>query len=227
MNREKWNQLPKNLLPLALFALFFLPSVLQNLERTNETIDLFNSPDTYLFTLFGNSIITLTTLLALFKVQKIPLKDSGLRIPSYRAILSIPLYLFTLFIGSILISLVVAQFFPEHLNQNKVPFHTPKLIPLLLLTMLSVGYTEELFFRGYLLFSFEKWMPPILATLLSAILFSLGHAYQGLAAIPGTFLLGILLTGIRKHSDSLHIVAITHGLYNFLLVLHPLLFIQD
>lgn len=99
-------------------------------------------------------------------------------------------------------------------------FTNYKIIPLLLLTCLITGYTEEIFFRGYLLSLLEKeGAGKIPALLISSLLFSAGHGYEGLPGILFSFLSGVILSLLFYSKRNLHSLSLGHGLYNFLSLL--------
>ena len=60
------------------------------------------------------------------------------------------------------------------------PRASASLIPLFLASSMSTGYCEELFFRSYLLRRLgQVGLPPKWAAIVSALIFGLGHGYQG------------------------------------------------
>jgi hypothetical protein len=96
----------------------------------------------------------------------------------------------------------------------------PIIYPPLLITCLTIGYYEELFFRAYLLGEFARGranMIPVVTA--SSLLFAAGHGYQGITGFAGTFLIGLFLSYRFLRHRSLHEVAIGHGLYNCAAVL--------
>ncbi len=94
-------------------------------------------------------------------------------------------------------------------------FNRPELAPLVLISSLTVGYREEIFFRAYLLTRLQtRGAPTAAAIAASALLFSVGHVYQGIAAAVFAALMGALLAIVWFRTRSLHGIAIAHGLYN-------------
>lgn len=61
---------------------------------------------------------------------------------------------------------------------------------LFLLVSLSAGIWEELLYRGFLIWFFAPWLGAPGSAALAAIIFGLGHAYQGTSGILRTGLLG-------------------------------------
>jgi membrane protease YdiL (CAAX protease family) len=91
------------------------------------------------------------------------------------------------------------------------------LLPLALFCLVS-GYREELFFRSYLITELEPFGKKT-AILIGSLLFSLGHAYQGIGAIAVTALIGVFLGWLFLKTRNAHIISLAHGLYNFLVLL--------
>lgn len=84
-------------------------------------------------------------------------------------------------------------------------------------SLLSVGYMEELFFRSYAIRRLEELgLSPQLAVLLSAVLFSLGHVYQGARGLLFALLAGLLLGYLFSRVRRIHPLAVGHGVYNYL-----------
>ncbi len=84
----------------------------------------------------------------------------------------------------------------------------------LLYMWISAAFGEELLFRGYAFFQFQKIFGDKkgLIVLLSAVLFSLPHLYQGLSGLIMTFLFGIAFALIYSKYQNIWINIIIHGL---------------
>lgn len=94
-------------------------------------------------------------------------------------------------------------------------FSRPEILPLVVLSSVAVGYREEIFYRSYLFTrATELRVPPAATIVGSSLLFAVGHLYQGIAGFVVTALLGAVLGLFYHRSQSLHAVAIGHGLYN-------------
>ena len=88
-------------------------------------------------------------------------------------------------------------------------------IPILVVTLLTVGYVEELFFRTYLIFRFRQLgLDRLKTVVLSALLFSVGHGYQGAVALFFAFVAGLILGALWYRHPHLHAFAVGHTLYN-------------
>jgi len=88
-------------------------------------------------------------------------------------------------------------------------------IPLAVAFGLVAGYREEFFFRAYMLRRLEQFGFPMgLSVVVSTLLFSAGHVYQGPLGLATAVGLGILFATVYLKRRSLHVIALSHGLYN-------------
>jgi len=78
----------------------------------------------------------------------------------------------------------------------------------------AVSINEEQVFRGYGYDIWSKAIGPIGATVFLGGLFTLGHRPKTLAAASGYFTMALLLTELRKHSNSLAIPIGYHWSWN-------------
>ena len=93
-------------------------------------------------------------------------------------------------------------------------------LPIALLFCLVTGYREELFFRSYLLTRFaDLGLKPALAAAISTALFAIGHLYQGWGGMLYAVMHGTLFSYIFFKKRNLHVLALSHGLYNFTILL--------
>ena len=89
------------------------------------------------------------------------------------------------------------------------------LVPLFLATAMTTGYCEELFFRSYLLRRLgQAGLRPIWAATASALLFGMGHGYQGLVGLVSGSFLGLYFAWRWYDAKNLHEIAIGHGLFD-------------
>jgi membrane protease YdiL (CAAX protease family) len=103
---------------------------------------------------------------------------------------------------------------------NMLP-HTPLALLAWFFVSLSAGVCEELIFRGYLLQQVTAWTGrPVIAVVLTGMLFGSLHLYEGAAAVLPLMALGILFGEVarRLHGD-LRAVIIAHTLQDFLVAL--------
>jgi uncharacterized protein len=76
---------------------------------------------------------------------------------------------------------------------------------------LTAGATEELFFRGFLIWYLSAWMGPLAAALLSSAIFGAGHIYLGFAQAPRTALVGLVFAFVALGSASLFPAMLLHA----------------
>lgn len=76
----------------------------------------------------------------------------------------------------------------------------------------TAGICEELLFRGYLLWVFSHFLPFWGAAALQALLFGVGHAYQGAKGVLSTSIAGAFLTAVVIVSGSLYAAMLAHAL---------------
>lgn len=119
-----------------------------------------------------------------------------------------------------LLSFGVSLFYqePPEILRNPVAFtlSDATVIPLVFLTCIVTGYREEMMFRNYFLSRCEMAdIKPVIAVLFTTLLFSSGHIYQGVPGFFGTLLIGIFFSIVFYKTKNLHIIAIAHGLFNF------------
>jgi membrane protease YdiL (CAAX protease family) len=90
-----------------------------------------------------------------------------------------------------------------------------------------VALVEETVFRGYLILRFTAVTANrAAAVIVSSILFSLGHGYEGLAGAVTVFLLGVLFALIYLWRKSLVVPIVIHFLTDFTSIVLPALLKQ-
>jgi membrane protease YdiL (CAAX protease family) len=142
------------------------------------------------------------------------------RIPpvSYRDLWSVLAALPALLLTALSVSLAASLFdaIPGGAALQSPPPRVSAWI-LTILSCLSTGYLEESFFRYYLykkLTLFGLDAPRFI--LVSAVLFSLCHIYEGPWGTMNACFAGLLLALIFARFRALHGIALAHGLYNLL-----------
>ena len=76
----------------------------------------------------------------------------------------------------------------------------------------TAGCCEELLYRGFLIDYFGRWTGTLQAMLLVAVLFGVGHAYQGLSGVLKTGIVGAFLGTAYLLTGSLLLPVIVHAL---------------
>jgi membrane protease YdiL (CAAX protease family) len=91
--------------------------------------------------------------------------------------------------------------------------------------VIVVALAEETIFRGYLILRFEAvTASPAVAVVLSAVIFSLGHGYEGSAGVVTVGVMGLVFALIYLWRRSLVTPIVMHFLQDFIsIVLLPLL----
>lgn len=76
----------------------------------------------------------------------------------------------------------------------------------------TAGICEELLYRGFVFWYLGHWLDPWQTLAASALLFGLGHAYQGVRGVLTTGALGAFLGGVVLVSVSLYPAMVIHAL---------------
>lgn len=107
---------------------------------------------------------------------------------------------------------------------NYLTAHGAPQIALALLLVVIVAITEEVIFRGYLILRLTQATGNSVAgLLLSAVIFSMGHGYEGSAGVATVGVMGIVLGIVYQWRKSLVAPIVMHFLQDFIgIVLLPL-----
>ncbi|MGI9328982.1 MAG: CPBP family intramembrane glutamic endopeptidase, partial [Pseudomonadales bacterium] len=74
----------------------------------------------------------------------------------------------------------------------------------------NAGITEELIYRGYLLWYLQHFVTPWLAAVLGVALFTVAHMYQGIKQMPGIALTSAITVALFMLTDSLLVPVLFH-----------------
>jgi uncharacterized protein len=89
------------------------------------------------------------------------------------------------------------------------------LLPLVLASSLATGYSEELFFRAFLMRRLgQGGLPPLWAAVATSLIFGAGHSYQGLVGLVSGSLIGLYFAWRWVRGGDIHEIAIGHGLFD-------------
>jgi len=77
---------------------------------------------------------------------------------------------------------------------------------------LTAGICEELLYRGYLLWYLGAWLTLVPSLVIAAVVFGLGHAYQGPRGIALTTVVGLVMSAIYLVTGSLFTCMVFHAL---------------
>ena len=75
---------------------------------------------------------------------------------------------------------------------------------------INAGMTEELIFRGYLIWYLLHFLPIAWAATCATLLFGLAHCYQGLKQLPAIILVSAVATGLYVYTQSLLVPVLFH-----------------
>ena len=201
------------ILPLALYLLLFNP--LFSEQDQHITITMRSA-----FLSLGIALCQLTLFIfVMAKVNRLPLADTGLFSFSCKTFLRlIPsmLIIWGIYFAGILM-LLLATGSAEDPAIITLDLNAP--LWMLALMMLGIGYCEEFFFRIYLVETMGTVFGKKAAIIISAVLFALGHLYQGTLAVFVIFFLGLGFQWIYSRYRSIHVNAITHAMFDVISVL--------
>jgi uncharacterized protein len=108
--------------------------------------------------------------------------------------------------------------------------HTPKERALWVLLSLTAGFCEELLYRGFMIAYLMYIFPHVnfvLAIIIAAVLFGIGHIYQKLAGVLGTGVMGVVFGFLYFFTGSLFLPMVVHTLFDMRLLLIDISSIVD
>jgi membrane protease YdiL (CAAX protease family) len=108
---------------------------------------------------------------------------------------------------------------PEELKQEIQPAEgmlprTPTELKWFIFVSITAGITEEVFFRGFMIWYLKAMIPLGWAVAVSCVLFGVAHAYQGIRGIITNSLVALPLAGLALWSGSLWIPILVHSFIN-------------
>lgn len=204
-----------------LFAAFFLTSAI-NFNTSPEPVNYNNIFFHLIF--YSHALPKLVLVMYFVKYKnKEPLSALGIKKLQVPDFLRAVLLLMAMFTVLFIIVGPIFSFIPEsHLEDVPDVSFSFSFVAFffLITTCLLTGYWEEIFFRGFLLSRFEKAaIPRVERILISSILFAVCHVYNSWFGLINAFIFGILLGFVWDHFRRIHIVAIAHALFNFILII--------
>ena len=200
-------------LPIALYLLLFNPLYSDQDQTIRITVG------SALFSIFISLVQLATALTAMVLIHRMSLAETGLFSFSCKTMLKIVPSMFVVWI--IYMAGVLAVFLMTGTAEDPgiITIELSAPVWLMALMMLCVGYCEETFFRIYLVGAMEPALGKKGAILLSAVLFALGHLYQGYLATAIIFFLGLGFQWIYSKYRSIHVNAMTHAIFDVISVL--------
>ena len=207
--------------PIVLFLVIFLPGyIFQSGETASQSL---SDPISLMMNMVVGAPHILLLLYIMLSQRPSSLEQYGLK--KLRA-LDI-LWILGILAGILLISGPVALVDSALSGRSwgfagSIRLNTDQVSTVLLLALLCVitGYREELFFRSYLYAELVEvgWRSHT-AIAASALLFSIGHLYEGIASFLGTAAIGVFLGWCFLRLRNIHLLAIAHAIYNFLVIM--------
>jgi membrane protease YdiL (CAAX protease family) len=76
---------------------------------------------------------------------------------------------------------------------------------------LTAGVCEETLYRGYLFWYLGHWLPVVAVLAVGAIVFGIGHSYQGPRGVLTTTLAGLVAGGVYLLTGSLYLPMVLHA----------------
>jgi CAAX protease family protein len=90
--------------------------------------------------------------------------------------------------------------------------HSRSELALFFKLSITAGICEELLYRGYLIWYLTHWFPYFAAIGIAALVFGIGHMYQGWRGMITTGIVGAFLSAVYWVSGSLYAGMIIHAL---------------
>ncbi len=85
-----------------------------------------------------------------------------------------------------------------------------------MLLSVNAGITEEIIFRGYLIWYLQHFLPLLWSAVIAALIFGLGHLYQGARQLPGLLLVSAVTVALYVYTQSLLVPIVLHILLDAL-----------
>lgn len=74
----------------------------------------------------------------------------------------------------------------------------------------NAGVTEELIFRGYLIWYLQAWLGLVWAAVIATVAFAFAHMYQGARQVPGVLLVSAVAVSLYLFTGSLLVPVLFH-----------------
>jgi hypothetical protein len=88
---------------------------------------------------------------------------------------------------------------------------TPRQLRWFVGLSISAGITEELLYRGFLIWALNAYMDLLVAAVLASVLFGLAHAYQGRSGILKTGAIGLIMAMLYIGSGTILLPMLLHA----------------
>ena len=199
--------------PIIIYTILYFPAFFPSDSSNNS--DIYKNSSLLLF----YSVISLFQiffLIYLLKLKNTEAEKSGLKSFSFSAVSKSVIYAIFLIIIIILVNSFLNLFIKQTaFSIDKSAFFILKALIISLFT----GYREEAFFRSYFISTSEVFYGKTVSVIISTLLFSLSHASGGIHAVLSAFFAGFFLSYIFLRNRNIHINALTHCIYNFIVLI--------
>jgi membrane protease YdiL (CAAX protease family) len=88
---------------------------------------------------------------------------------------------------------------------------TPRQLQCFVGLSITAGITEELLYRGFLIWALSAYMDLLVAAVLASVLFGLAHAYQGRSGILKTGAIGLVMAMLYIGSGTILLPMLLHA----------------
>ncbi len=214
------------LIELLVFVFLFLPSVL--LSYFDREIDESSFSFVAFATIFHNIALLGLILFFLWRnrepLSRIGWTDSGLaREIGIGAALFIPFALVTGWVQDLFVQMGLSE--PPESLPSFLAAQGPEQMVLAVLLVTVVAVAEETIYRGYLMLRLGLLMRnTVAAAVISSVIFSLGHGYEGGAGVATVGIMGLIFAAIYIWRKSLTAPIVMHFLQDFIgIVVMPLI----
>ena len=99
----------------------------------------------------------------------------------------------------------------KHARVFEIVPSSPRQLQYFVVLSVTAGVTEELLYRGFLIWSLTAYMNLLMAAVLASILFGLAHAYQGGSGIVKTGGVGLVMAMLYVGSGTILLPMILHA----------------
>jgi len=208
-----------------LYSTFYLPGIIWQIGFTGEEL-----PELTVYFLQYITIAVPQVLLLLYiiKIQKnLKFKDFGIRMIKLSDTLkSLLVYsgIFIMLIPVVILFIVLPET-GQKIFETEYRWRLQRFsqIPLAILFCITTGYSEEIFFRSYLLTRLKQiGSSTYVAVTVSSLLFAMGHLYQGYTGYIVAALQGIYFSIVFLKKKNIHLTALAHSVYNFTVLITSL-----
>lgn len=208
-----------------LYSTFYLPGTIWQIGFTGEKLPELT---VYFLQYITMDVPRVLLLLYIIKIQKnLKFKDFGIiMIKLGYTLKSLLVYsgIFIMLIPVVILFIVLPET-GQKIFETGYRWQLQRFsqIPLAILFCITTGYSEEIFFRSYLLTRLKQLgSSTYVAVTVSTLLFAMGHLYQGYTGYIVAALQGIYFSIVFLKKKNIHLTALAHSFYNFTVLITSL-----